>query len=325
MATKKIAIIGNCQAAPLARLLSALHPNFEFVHPAAVHLINKRQVAEFLSQLRRYQAVVTQPVKAGYRDNIGIDTDNLRDHMKPGQQLVLMPNLHFEGYFPTFGYMKYKDGNLRGKALAALLPDATSQGVLATLPRTDYQCYFLLCAWLQGWTVSRTAAVLEKPIDSELVRSWHSDSLAEFAQRESSMLTRMTPILQSLAEHPEYDFQSFNHPNKTLLTTLALQVLRALNLDIPAGGDAKVISQRVAHLPDWLGRTFLPVYPFVASSLGIKERAIAKIKGQEFPLPEFVSNSFAYFDCLGRDGLLVNASHPKFELSQKILATFSAI
>jgi hypothetical protein len=324
MAKMKITIVGNCQSQPLAALLAALCPDMEFVAPPPVHRIDAQGVANFLACLDQYDVVVTQPVKAGYRGNLGINTENVHSMLRPTQRLVLIPNMYFDGFFPTWGYMKYKDGGLRGKVELHKTPDDAYRGIIGTFQRSDYQCFLLLCAWLEGLTVSQAVALLETPFDSELVRSWYADSLTEFAGREQACRTRMAPVLQSIAEHPEYRFYSFNHPNKSLLTTLALQVLDILR-DAPQADDASILTSRVAHLADRFDHVSLPIYPFVSSSLGLQRRegTVLRIYDSEFSIPELVANYYVYFNCLGEDGLAVNASHQKYKLSQKLIAVSS--
>lgn len=283
-----------------------------------MHRIEANEVDKFLSTLDSFDAVVMQPVAAGYRNYIGIDTDNLRSRMLPDQRLVLVPNLHFEGFFPTWGYMKYKNGNLRGKMPLGLVPDCASEGIFATLRRTDYQCFFLLCAWFQGLSIKQAAALLETSFDSELIRSWYTDSLAEFAAREKVCDTCMTPVLQNIVTQPEYQFYSVNHPNKALLTTLAFQVMDVLKIE---SKDEETLRNRVDSLPDRLDQIQLPVYPFVSSSLGLenKRTAVLRIYDSVISIPEFVGYYYAYFDCLGKNGLSVNRDHKKYKLCEKLI------
>ncbi|NCC83759.1 MAG: hypothetical protein EOM03_06490 [Clostridia bacterium] len=316
---KKIAIIGNCQASPLADLLSALCPNVNFVAPPAVHRIEVNEVATFLASLDSFDAVITQPIAAGYRNNIGIDTDNLRNRMRQNQRLVLIPNLYFEGFFPTWGYMKYKQGNLRGKMPPGVLPDCASDEIFTTLRKNDYQCFFLLCAWFQGFSTKQTAKLLKTKFDSELLRSWYMNSLAEFANREKACDTRMAPVLQNILAHSEYQFYSFNHPNKALLTTLALQVLDILTEKLQ---DKEALLRRADGLRDRLEGIQLPIYPFVSSSLGenFERNVILKIGDSFFSILEFIEYYYTYFECLGANGLSVNCENKKFKLCEKLIA-----
>lgn len=323
---KKIAILGNCQSVPLAGLLSALCPNVKFVALTPVHRIDVDEVAKFLSSLDSFDAVITQPISAGYRNNIGVDTDNLRSRMRPDQQLVLIPNLHFEGFFPTWGYMKYKDGRLRGKVELKNEPDDAHRDIINTLQRSDYQCFLILCAWFEGLTVNQTAALLETPFNSEFVRSWYADSLAEFIDREQVCHIHMASVLQSITEYSEYRFYSFNHPNKALLTLLALQVLGFLQDVHKQTDDANILASRILRLADRLDHVRLPIYPFVFSSLGMKNgSAVLKIYDSYFSIFELVENYYLYFKCLGKDGLAVNVNHQKFKLSQKLIAASSQL
>lgn len=314
---KKVAIIGNCQGRPLANLLRAVVPDVKFVALTAVHRIDEHEVQNFLSSLDSFDVVITQPVATGYRKNIGIDTEKLRSRMRANQRLMLIPNLYFEGFFPTWGYMKYKQSNLRGKMPPGILPSRASEGIFATLRKTDYQCFFLLCAWLSGISAQTTAQYLEMKCDFDLVRSWSTDSLAEFAVRERICDTRMTLVLQDIVTHPEHWFYSFNHPNKALLVTLALQLLSILEID---KRNVEVM-QSVMDLPDELENIQLPVYSFVSSSLGVGERNVAlRLYDSIFSPIEFVTHYFAYFDCLGYEGLAVNCDNEKFELCKKIIS-----
>lgn len=317
---KKIAILGNCQSVPLAALLSALCPKVDFIAPPAVHRIEVADVVKFLSSFDSFDAVITQPIAAGYRNNIGIDTDNLRSRMQPDQRLVLIPNLHFEGFFPTWGYMKYKHGNLRGKMPPGLVPDCASEGIFAKIRKTDYQCFFLLCAWFRGISINQTAALIEQRFDFELIRTWFADSLAEFAVREQSCDTQMASILQNIITQSKYQFYSFNHPNKALLTTLALQLLNILKIE---SQNIEALRSRVDSLPDRLEQIQLPVYPFVSSSLGVEneQKAVLRIYDSVFSVSEYVMHYFTYFDCLGKKGLSVNCDNKKYQLCEKLIST----
>lgn len=315
---EKIVIIGNCQCSPLARLLAAMCPDITFVAVKAVHRIEPDEVTDFLASIDSYAAIITQPVAAGYRNNIGIDTNNIRDKMRADQQLVIIPNLYFEGFFPTWGYMKYKHGNLRGAMPQGLVPKCASEGIFAILRKMDYNDFLLLAAWFNGLSVNQTAALLEHAIAIDEVKVWSNESLSEFALREQACHTHLAPLLQNIIARPAYRFYSFNHPNKALLTELALQILEILAV-IPKENEA--VRNSVAKLPDRLEHIQLPIYPFVSASLGMKIGKDVNLKIDEsvFSIYEFVKHYYAYFDCLGRAGLAVNCIHNKFKLCEKIL------
>lgn len=292
----------------------------------AVHRIKADEVEKFLSVLDSFDIIVTQPVVAGYRDNIGIDNDNIRKRLRSGQKLVLIPNLHFEGFFPTWGYMKYNNINLRGKMPEGSLPKCASEGVFAKLRKMDYQCFLLLCSWFHGLSVEKTVSLLQANFDSRFVNAWYSDSLAEFAERELICDTSLTLVINNIATQSEYFFHSFNHPNKALMTLLAEQVLNVIQdklNDKALLGSTSVSASlnRTFGLPDKLDGIQLPVYPFVSTSLGLEnKRNIAlKIEDSLFSTTEFVEHYFNYFECLGEPGLSVNRNHKKYIFCEKLI------
>lgn len=319
---QRIAVIGNCQAAPLATLLRRLRPMDEIIAVDPVHSITQARVQQLHESLPSFDVVITQPVAPGYRDGIGIDTPSVEGHIRRDAALMRIPNVHFEGLFPTWGYMRYGNGLLRGPL--PLVGDVSEEETarIRVLQKSDYQCFLLLCAYLEEVEPAQVASLISMSFDEPAIRDWYSASLDEFEQRERVCDTTMTPVLRNISSHADVGFHSFNHPNTALLARLAVQVANRL---AEAAADDRVWSvedaqREFAGEPDPLSRITLPVYGFVSRSLAMAAAPVAlTIEREVMDVTALVQRYFEYYRRLERRLLAENVGHKKLYLARTIL------
>lgn len=319
---RRLAVIGNCQAAPLATLMRRLLPRDEIVAVDAVHTITQAGVEQLHASLPGFDVVITQPVAPGYRDDIGIDTPSVQTRMRPDAAMLRIPNLHFEGLFPTWGYMKYGPGLLRGTL--PLIGDVSAEETagIRVLQKSDYQCFLLLCAYLDEVEPEHVATLLSRSFDVPAIGRWYRDSLDEFEQRERLCDTAMAPLLRDISNHAEIGFHSFNHPNTALLARLAVQVVNRLaeHAADERPGSVDDALPAMAGEPDPLSRITLPVYGFVGASLAMAPAPVAlKIDREFLDAGALVRRYYAYYQRLDRALLAENVRHKKYGLAQRIL------
>lgn len=319
---RRIAIVGNCQARPLAMLLNELTEGIQFVvPPRPVHVIDDQEVREFLHSIKAIDLVISQPIQKGYRNGVGIDTDNIRKHLGNNDRLVLVPNVHFEGFCPTWGYMRYESGLLRGNIDLSKPVDIETGESIGLLQQSDYHCFLILYGYLNGIAASDLAVALSMQVETEFVRQWYEDSLREFAEREARCHTNVAEHLSRIDESPSLGFHSFNHPNKAMLAVVANEVLKVVEDRLGCAGGFRRPDgdQALETYKDAMDRIKLPVYGFVQASLSIQGMSDRLKIGSQILSPEhFVGDYYRYYDALDREALSLNCNHKKYVLSKQI-------
>ena len=228
---------------------------------------------------------------------------------------VVHPNIHFEGSYPTFDYVR----NDEKKHLEL--------GKLNN-PFGDYFCFLLYTFWADGKSSADCYELLQLPNPTELVKGFYMHSLDNLRIREAESASSYLNIrsyefvrVSQFFEEDRFDleyFDTFNHPSSMLLkkfldvlidTTELKTILRRRGLNNLSSIKAPVISEKLR----------LPVYQLVANSLGLKGRQKAffvNCQGATESLESMIDRSYEFFSRLTLEEIRLIHAEPKLGLGR---------
>lgn len=201
---KKIVVVGNCQARPLAAAFEKLSDNVEVTTIAIVHLLKSEQFHQYCQYFEQADVIVSQRVANNYPCDF-VQTDFLK--AKYGSKVVVIVNLYFSGYNPDWCYIRMLGkGPLRG-------------------PMGDYHNKTILDSWKKGLN-SEQASVLMLDFNNNIPYSNEREqSLIELSSREANVDIKITDFIQKNM-FQERLFFTFNHPSASLVVEYAKRILR---------------------------------------------------------------------------------------------------
>ena len=257
---------GNCQADPLADLLTApfAAAGIEMLRVPPVFLATADELAEVHDQVSRCRVLISQPVSEEY-PLPGSGTAHLASVLPAEGRLVTFPVAFHVGGFPyqVHGYDE-SDGRV----------DA---------PMTDYHDLRIVSAAAQGLTVSEALRQWPTP-PADGVREVHEASLTEIRRRERELDVTCSALLA----RPDAVW-TMDHPSNTVLAATARAVPRVL--DLP---DATMqVRER-----EYLGQRRTPVEPAVADALGWPAEGTATewiIDGRTVPNAELLDVQLGFY------------------------------
>ena len=201
---KKIVVVGNCQARPLATAFEKLGDSVEVTAIAIVHLLKSEQFYQYHQHFEQADIIVSQRVANNYPCEF-VQTDFLKN--KYGSKVVVIVNLYFSGYNPDWCYLRIPEkGPLRG-------------------PMGDYHNKTILKSWKKGFDVEQASELLLDYHNNMTYSIVKDQSLAELSTREVNTDIRITDFIQKNM-FQERLFFTFNHPSASLLVEYAKRILR---------------------------------------------------------------------------------------------------
>jgi hypothetical protein len=168
---------GNCQADPLADLLTAplAAAGIEMLRVPPVFLATADELAEVHDELTRCRLLISQPVSEEY-PLPGSGTAHLASLLPAEGRLVTFPVAFHVGAFP-YQVHGYDEADRRVDA-----------------PMTDYHDLRVVWAAARGLTVSETLQQWPTP-PADGVRAVHEASLAEIERRERQLDVTCSALL----------------------------------------------------------------------------------------------------------------------------------
>ena len=295
----KILFHGNCQSMALASSLAKVATACECLVMATPLLweideASVRRVREFASTA---DLIFAMPISSTYKE--GLSTDDII--AISDCPVVIHPNVHFTGLFPTYDYARSVNGSHIG---------LYSRGN----PTSDYLCYLTYSCFSLGIDVEQCFNLLSGLGACPLVLTNYDAALNELLRRESIIQSdvghigrcssfRVTPFL-GVSALLSNDFYSINHPSPSFLKRMLLGLLRTAATEFSLEF-SRCLSVSVA-MDDFtaseIASPILPVYSFVAHSLGESPDARPYISytdsRADLRINEFVAASYQCFDRL---------------------------
>ncbi|NQZ87254.1 MAG: hypothetical protein HRT54_06705 [Colwellia sp.] len=285
-----IFFVGNCQVEYLAEFLTKMSKdtvNITAVKP--VYLITEEEVHSLHENMTACDVLVCQPIGNEYRDNIGLGSQYLKGLLRSDAKFVMIPNLYFDAYFPTFGYLKDKDGEaIRGS-------DPIWEG---NLPWGDYHDYLMFASIIAGANADEFCQKISFKGQAVYTEKCIKESLRKMEQRDLSCDVKGEHLLNKFNFYYG-DFFSYNHPSNRLMIALAKEIAGFLEIKV---NDFECKEQRLCQ-------PHLPVYPLVEASaqvnltqlIAVYDRYVSAYSGNtEYLKNNFVSTKFKLaLDMLG--------------------------
>ncbi|MDP4023678.1 GSCFA domain-containing protein [Methylobacterium sp. NEAU 140] len=257
--SRRITVLGNCQAPMLAQCLSAMLPDAE-VH--GVHLgLSSHEPAT------RSDLILLQTEFSGLADNPEIIPPRLAGQVRS------WPTFLYAGFHPDLVY-----------ARAGELPVRT--------PLHDYSSALMLYGWLRGLTVAQTVGLFHEAVFDRLgYFAYAASADAHFVEDcDRAGLDGAALLAEAKARAPFC--HTINHPHLAVVARVAEGVLAAAGLAPAVRGPERFLPDPLLSGPIW------PVYPAIAERLGVAGDYVFKtsgLPGRFLDLDGFVAGSFAMY------------------------------
>ncbi|MEB0191013.1 MULTISPECIES: WcbI family polysaccharide biosynthesis putative acetyltransferase [Pseudomonas] len=240
--------MGNCQSAPIKSLLQQrLNVPCEIIQIKPVHLLKEHDIKGVIATLSSSDVVVTHLISNNY-NNFPIGTGQLVDTIKAGAKIIVVPNAHYIGYFPSFIYIK----------------DSKGRGVTPRVPEyshfpSDYHDAFCIAAKIKGYSLEKLFEFYENYKGAaDWLEGYIDESLLNLREREQDCDIKISDFIEDNYKNRQL-FWTFNHPTNELLIYMVDQVIDKLGLS-PVQNKAT---------DEYLQEAILPIFPFISKNLGI--------------------------------------------------------
>lgn len=246
-----MAVVGNCQARPIAQVLPKLDSEVEVITVAIVHLLNSDQAGEYEPYFAEADLIISQQIADNYRCDF-VRTKELRE--KYGEKLVTIINLYYQGYNPELMYIR--DG---------------PTGTLAS-PLFEYHNRTIFDSWKEGCSQAETESRhVSLEYNKEKYSAIITASLSELKRREQGADIQVTDLIEERMQK-ERLFFSFNHPNMGLLTSMCERIL------IKAGREPNTL-KHANPMIEALDKIIVPTNVYASSVLGLTFEDVGTYKG----------------------------------------------
>lgn len=200
----KIVVVGNCQARPIATLLSAANSNITITKVAVVHLLNSNQESEFSPYFDEADIIISQLISNQYPCNF-VRTGVLEE--KFGAKLLKIVNLFSFSHTP---YLQNLPKDLR---------------TLDT-PFGDYHFPVVIKSWEEGRSKEETVQALEEEFFSIKDRTYRVEETS-LREKESQADVCISDFIEQQSERV---FHTFNHPKNVLLHEYVNRIIEKLKI-----------------------------------------------------------------------------------------------
>lgn len=247
----KVAIIGNCQARPVASFMQAMAPSLEMLPVTVIHLSGPGKAKSELDILDAADIVFSQLVNDDY-PAAHLATSRLRERYQ--DKLVTWPNLFFTGNCADLTYITHANGRLNG-------------------PLDVYHNRFLFDAWREGVPVHHVRMRLGEMYteNADQIRASVQTSLRTLRERDDKCDVQMTDIIERNWQKKRLFF-TFNHPSNNLLLPLVERMLNRSGIVVDIPIDAAFVQEQLSLIVG-------PTYSELAQVLGLEYALVESSKG----------------------------------------------
>lgn len=200
---KKVVVVGNCQARPIATLLEAMSDEIEVTKVAIVHLLNSDQEAEYKPFFEEADYIIAQLVNDEYPCEF-VRTKNLASRFS--DKLIKIINIFSKIDFPNWYSLNYGDEKLIG-------------------PLDIYHNKVIYDSWKKGLSIPETITSLR---DNSLLinKKKGCESILKLKEREMEADVLISDIIET--ESQNRLFHIYNHPSNFLLSIYSTRILKKL-------------------------------------------------------------------------------------------------
>ncbi len=297
----KIMVVGNCQAYPLLLGMQQKLTQADIHFCPSVHLATADDVANLHRELVNADVLVMHRVQPGYRNNIGLDSPYLRSLLPDESRSFVLPNLHYEGYFPWTTYAQDPEGRL---------PALESES-----PLGPYHDFLAMAAAQEGLEYADLMEYRCTPQIANLLLNAHGQSLNELSSRESDCDVEISDwIAANFRDIPLA--HTINHPTQATLDQLLRRLLAKLN-------SLHRLGPELFDSTEYLGDLSIPIHPWVRQALRLGPWACqwGRRRNEPFTIEAQLSESIAFYR---RHSWMASANenHPKLKFAQACLSQY---
>lgn len=277
---KKLLVYGNCQANPLASIISIAAPSVEVIRAPAVHTIKPTDSERVIGMISSADIVVHQRIGPSFGR---LATDALKAEFADGEW-ISFPSIFFSGLFPQLVYIRKTEG-----------------GAL-TGPLHDYHDRRIVSAYLAD--EPQSACVQRITHDHADYARYFELTREESLRREDGLDVRIMDVILE-ASSRRLPLYTFNHPDNQILWILAVRLLKALSIPI----------DRNAAVPQrpYLNSVQAAVPSGVTDYLDARWKAPAyRLSGQTIDMSQIVADFYNAYDEVGDFAKLVEFNRHRF-------------
>ena len=246
-------INGNCQTGLLQKYLIAnksFNSQYVCIDLPRICLVNS--VVENLYEIALACAdlCISQDVSINNRFSKKLSTQYIREHLQNGAVLIVIPKLHFQGYFPQFKSVQ------------------ENAVVLGRLPVFAYGDKYIDDLLKRGQCYRCIVKIVLDPdyLPAEYVNKFFDEQLAKYLAEEASCDVKMYDYIYNNCRK-EVLWHSFNHPTNKVIKELAVRTLLKIGIDKKAAD--KFTDIDVLDGSEGLRGQMQLIYPSVYKALGI--------------------------------------------------------
>jgi len=279
---KKCMVYGNCQARPLARLLSVdknFSKKYQIINYKPVYTIEGKDLYHLEKICKKIDLFIYQPIKTGYLDLYEIGTDFLKSLLTKDSISISFHSLYFDAYNPECIYIKRTDS------------EGVHQG-----PFGDYHNEILIQLYIDKLNYRDTVQYLRasKAKDPSSIEKNLDQSINELFRREQTKNIDIK-IAQYIKDNYQQKrlFWTFNHPSNDILIHCSQEIIKRLGMNYSANFCKKKITSY-----ELLDMTCFSIHPSIYETLNLSfnNPDVYYYKGQTFELNEVVKMFYIYYD-----------------------------
>lgn len=276
----KYTILGNCQAAPISKLLAGqpdFSAKFEFLPmPAPVHMFKPHHLTAIHNVLASVDLFIYQNISDAFGPEF--NTEELKKQCKTGCKFIAIPSLYFTGYFPSFCYLRHTAG------ANEFSPYHDINFVSSFLKHLDSPIEHFYHKLLNDEFMN----------DSSIIDNAKS-SLIQLRSVEQATDVKVSDFIEAHWLKRQL-FYTPNHPSIKLLEVVVSGILALLEL------------KNKALNWDWepLSTTQTPIYHPVSRNMQFKAKSNIVQSGKRYTLKEYLANQLAVYQTVNKDALKAN-------------------
>ncbi|GAA6167808.1 WcbI family polysaccharide biosynthesis putative acetyltransferase [Sessilibacter corallicola] len=272
----KYTILGNCQAAPIAKLLNAqtnMSDTFEYLPlPGAVHTLKKENLNSIINTLNQIDLFIHQNISETYGKCFS--STALKQHCKKSCQFISIPSLYFTGYFPTFSYLR-------------AIPEANKFS-----PYHDIDFIEHVLEYNNPVSEYHSKVTNRDYLGKYFVENSAIDSLSKLEKREKNLDIHISDFIEKNWKNEQLFF-TINHPSLKVLLTITQKIMKTLELEF------------IDINWNWepLKTTVIPTYGYVLKHLNFKKPTKITQSGTTYSLKEYLKSQHQIYKNLDKKAL----------------------
>ena len=272
---KKICISGNCVTMAIPYFLktcSNFNERYEIIPLKPVYTISAQQdIDEFKNNVSLCDVFLTQPIVGDKYKNMGIDTESIKNILKPDARLLTMPVPYFSGYFPEQFYLHDDAGNLIGECEGLPSP---------------YHNKIIFYEYVHKMSAEQVYDILYDESYKTDAEQKVKASIAELQKREQTINFPISGFIEENFKKQRL-FWTVNHPTNVLIFFISQQFMKILSgID-----NCEYVIQNIDK--ELLDSYFTPILPSVQKVLNLE--ITDKWANSKYTI-DFIKQAYDYYD-----------------------------